>query len=546
MEAVGFVEWLSSLGATLGDLSDSAVLGGLTFRCLRLTDPAVVAGLAKGLPEDTAGVCLFSDEWQDRRAQCEAFVLARLGRFERRVGARACEVREVPRAPAAAFMERYHIQGANTLGVRCFGLYRGDELLGVLSLGRHSRQIAPSRIVLDRLCFQRGVQVVGGASKLLQHAIGWAKGAGYREILSYSDNRWTSGGVYLALGFSLDQSWKPDYSYVKDGQRFSKQSQKKDACGCPGSMTELEWAHARGLVRIYDAGKKRWLLNLWPGEHETRSEKHSKKCAAQHQQGVFKHAHIRGYFPSQKNNASVYFGSSYELRCLFLLEADASVTAFRRCDSFKGAEQWRNPDLLVTFEDGRQEVWEVKPEALLEDEAVHAQVAESLKYAAAQKLAFRVWTEKDSALPGEHAIIAWARKYLETAGLDPSYAEKQKDIRRGIRERYYERHIAHDKVDVYCDFCKVTHTPLRLTYEKNIARNGSYICERYGGHLAGSKPKLALRKTNPHAAEGKKECTQCHGVLSLEEFSGRKASFDGLSAACRSCLAQRKRVARAT
>jgi hypothetical protein len=545
MEAVGFVEWLSSLGATLGDLSDSAVLGGLTFRCLRLTDPAVVAGLAKGLPEDTAGVCLFSDEWQDRRAQCEAFVLARLGRFERRVGARACEVREVPRAPAAAFMERYHIQGANTLGVRCFGLYRGDELLGVLSLGRHSRQIAPSRIVLDRLCFQRGVQVVGGASKLLQHAIGWAKGAGYREILSYSDNRWTSGGVYLALGFSLDQSWKPDYSYVKDGQRFSKQSQKKDACGCPGSMTELEWAHARGLVRIYDAGKKRWLLNLWPGEHETRSEKHSKKCAAQHQQGVFKHAHIRGYFPSQKNNASVYFGSSYELRCLFLLEADASVTAFRRCDSFKGAEQWRNPDLLVTFEDGRQEVWEVKPEALLEDEAVHAQVAESLKYAAAQKLAFRVWTEKDSALPGEHAIIAWARKYLETAGLDPSYAEKQREIRQGIRSGTTSVILPMTR-----SMCTATsarsHTRRCVLRTRRTSRATALTCVSAMAaiSLEASRSWRCGRRTptRRRARRSARSATECSAWRS---FSGRKASFDGLSAACRTCLAQRKRVARA-
>ena len=517
---------------------NSVILAGMPFRYLPLSDTAVVASLAKGLfPE---GICVFSDEWANRREQCQSFILAKLGRFDQRVGARSCVVREVPKQEATAFLDSYHIQGSNHLGIVCFGLYEKEELLGLLSLGRHSRQIAQSRIVLDRLCFRRGVQVIGGASKLLQHAIGWAKQHNYREIVSFSDNRWTDGTIYTSLGFKLDQSWAPDYCYVKDGVRVSKQSQKKDVSGCPEGMTELEWAHAQGLVRVYDAGKKRWVLNLWPGLHEIRTEKNSKKCAEQHRPGVFKHSHIRGHFPSKKNGASIYFGSSYELRCLFLLEADPAVAGFRRCDTFKGAERWRNPDLWVDFVDGRSEVWEVKPEAMLVNAEVQLQVAESLKFATERAVVFRVWTEKDSGLKGEHEIIDWAREYAAKACGDPSYLERQKEGRKRIRERYYERHFTNDKVEVWCEFCQANHTALRKTYEKNIARNGEYVCERYGGHLAGKKPKLALRKTNPYAGDGKKQCSQCKEVLELSQFGMRKASWDGRSVACNGCVSKLK------
>lgn len=541
MDTSDFCSWFSSLGAKVDEGAGTAAVKDVVFRLLRLSEPAVLGSLAEGLSFSEATVVLFSDEWEARTEQCKDFVCARLGLFDRRVGARKCEVRAVTATKAAAFLKANHIQGANTLGVMCFGLYEGGDLLGVLSLGRHSRQIAQNRVVLDRLCFKRGVQVVGGSQRLMRHAIVWAKSQGFDEILSFSDNRWTMGSVYESLGFDLDETSKPDYCYVKDGVRLSKQSQKKDKSGCPESMTELEWAHARGLTRIYDAGKRRWVLNLWPGEHETRIDKRSKECALLHQKGVFKHAHIRGYFPSAKSGTSVYFGSSYELRCVYLLEGDEAVRTYRRCDAFKGPERWRNPDLWVDFVDGRAEVWEIKPKDMLEHEAVKKQIEDTAAFAQSQGVAMRVWTEVDSGFKGDHEIISWARKFLETEGLDPQYAEKQKTIRKAIRERYYERNIASDKVDVWCDYCQETHTALRLTYDKNIERNGKYICERYGGHLAGKRPKDHLKATNPYAEQGMKECSCCHKIVPLTDYGVRKVSWDGLSAKCRPCTLEYKK-----
>jgi hypothetical protein len=518
-------------------------LSGLKVECLDLGEPSVLARLSDGAGYVSDTVYMFSDEWRTRKAQCEAFLAARAGRFERRVGARACRAALVVASAARDFLEQYHVQGTNNLSLVYFGLFLESELVGLLSLGRHSRQIAQNRVVLDRLCFKAGVQVVGGASKLLKLASAWAKDRRYDEIVSFSDNRWTDGGVYRALKFRLDRAHKPDYFYVKDGVRYSKQSQKKAASGCPESLTEAQWAGLNGLTRVYEAGKKRWLLNLNPEEHQTRNELSSAKCAEQHRTGVFKHAHIRGFLTSAKNQTSVYYGSSYELRCLYLLERNSAVKAFKRCDTFEGAEGWRNPDFWVDFVDGRSEIWEVKPQAMLLHPAVKQQLAESLNFATSRGVAFRTWTEKDSGLQDEHKIVSWARTYLADSCGDATARVRHRVQRKQIRDRYYQRHIANDKVRVHCDYCNVEHEALRLTYERNVARNGKYVCERYGGYLAGKKPKP--RAANPYAGQGKKMCSLCGQLLDFECFTVRRASRDGLTASCKTCAARARTSAEA-
>jgi hypothetical protein len=87
---------------------------------------------------------------------------------------------------------------------------------------------------------------------------------GYEKIVSWSDNRWSEGKVYEALGFYLEEELGPDYSYVKDRQRISKQSCQKKHLFKKGAVgdTELEMAKSLGYSRIWDCGKKRWVLDI--------------------------------------------------------------------------------------------------------------------------------------------------------------------------------------------------------------------------------------------------------------------------------------------
>jgi predicted GNAT family N-acyltransferase len=210
---------------------------------------------------------IFEDEWKFRKKQCQSHIKSILGIASKKVFARKCEIKEISREDARLFFESYHIQGSNKLGVVFFGLFYENDLCAVMSLGRHNRQtdVSKKEITLDRLCFKEDYQVVGGASKLFSKCLNWAKSNNYKKIISFSDNRWSLGNVYVKMGFVLEKEYGSDYSYVNTSnprKRISKQSQRKKATACPENLTEHAWALERGLSRIYDCGKKRWVFNI--------------------------------------------------------------------------------------------------------------------------------------------------------------------------------------------------------------------------------------------------------------------------------------------
>ena len=519
-------EWLQSIGIELAidfvDLSDSK-----SFSKFKT-------------PSSGTNIVIFSDEWSSRRKQWEGLLLSKAGCYSKRLSARNCEVKELSKLDSKSFLEEFHIQGSNNLGIVYFGLWHKEELVGVMSLGRHSRQISENKIVLDRLCFRTKTQVIGGAGKLLKKAVDWAKKMDYDEIISFSDNRMSIGKVYESIGFTLEKKHKSDYSYLHTilQKRLSKQSQKKSSSKCPDGMTESEWAFSRGLVRIYDYGKNRWVMNLKPEVRMTWKENISKKCASQHASGDFKHSHIRGYFQSEKNNSPIYFSSSYELRCLFLLESNPSVKSFCRCEVFRGEKSWRNPDLYVELNSGT-EIWEIKPKLWLKHQTVIDQINDSKDFAAKKGLKFKLWTEDDSQLLSDKDIVSWAKKYLAETQGDKTFQEQSKKNANQKSKRYYHTHIANDKITLFCSFCNKEHTPLRLTHDKNIARNGRYICEREGGHITGSRAKPHLQKNNPHVADGKKECVNCLQILEFKLFSPDNSKSDGLCRSCKICRSKK-------
>ena len=474
----------------------------------------------------------FSDEWEDRNQQIMGFLFSKDGKGEK-LNARECIVKEILSLEAKTFLDDNHIQISSNLSLVFFGLFYNSDLVSVMSLGRHSRNISENRIVLDRFCVKRDTLVRGGASKLFVKAIKWAKEKKYDEIISFSDNRFSDGKIYETLGFYMEKEHKSDYFYVdvSSGKRFSKQSQMKSTSKCPEGFTELQWAHKRGLVRFWDKGKKRWVFPI-NESFVSWTKKLSEKCANQNKNGDFKQSHIRGYFKSIKNKKDIYYGSSYELRCLFLLEKDELVFSYERGECFEDSKgKFRNPDLLVVYIDNSKLLIEVKPKSRLEEKDIIDQIIESKQYAKKNNIVFKVWTEDDSGFSNASKIVDWAKIFLAQQG-DPKWLEAKKDSANKRSKKYYHSHIANDKVEVYCEYCKEIHHPLRVTHDRNLSRNSRYICEREGGHIAGSISKQHLKKINPFESDGKKECSTCHAVLNLQSFSCGKNI-------CKSCRAKK-------
>lgn len=207
---------------------------------------------------------IFEDEWRYRRQQVQGYLRSKIGSFDLRVYARTTTVRDVVWSTAKDLCEAWHIQGAPSGQVCAYILEHKGKPVGLMSFSKHHRGSNPGQIVLSRLAFAPGVMVVGGASRLLSHAEKSLQNMGYREIVSWSDNRWSRGNVYQRLGFFRDREYPPDYSYVCGPKRISKQACQKKFLRDRGAVgtTEREMAASLGLKRIWDCGKIRWVKKI--------------------------------------------------------------------------------------------------------------------------------------------------------------------------------------------------------------------------------------------------------------------------------------------
>lgn len=203
---------------------------------------------------------VWEDDWMLRRPVVEDMIRVRLGLSNAgRTYARSCRVDFCRSSDVAGFLDSHHIQGAAE-GSVCSRLINGDDetvAAMVCSLSGDGR-----RMIVDRYA-SRGL-VPGGFSRLLSHSI---RKTHPREVVTFSDNACSDGGLYERTGFRMDGEIAPDYMYVVNGVRRHKFGYRKkrfmtdpDLEYQPG-LTEHDLATLNGLARIYDAGKKRWVLD---------------------------------------------------------------------------------------------------------------------------------------------------------------------------------------------------------------------------------------------------------------------------------------------
>ena len=183
-----------------------------------------------------------------------------------RIFARKTVSAQVEQSTAEAMLDELHIQGA-AKGCTSYGLFQNKELLGVASFSRATSERGnkdPHRWELRRMVFN--CQVIGGASKLLKAFT--REHPEVRSLISYSDNRWFTGGVYNALGFEHTKDCPLDYAYTKGDSIWHKAQFKHSAMKTKPNfvydenLSEIQNCHNNGYFRIWDCGKKKWELTL--------------------------------------------------------------------------------------------------------------------------------------------------------------------------------------------------------------------------------------------------------------------------------------------
>lgn len=206
-------------------------------------------------------ITIFEDEWLESQDKIKNILKAKLGLLPK-IYARKTKLINLDKQVAIKFLNEYHLQGACSF-ILALGLEYEGKIVGCATLSKHHRQ-GRSEAVLSRVCFSE-YAVVGGTSKLLKPLILEAQKLGFSHLISWSDNRWSNGGVYRELKM-IPEKLGPDYSYTKDGsqKRASKQSCQKKHLLKKGAVgnTELEMAKSLGYSRIWDCGKIRWSLDL--------------------------------------------------------------------------------------------------------------------------------------------------------------------------------------------------------------------------------------------------------------------------------------------
>lgn len=202
---------------------------------------------------------VWEDDWLNRKEIIKSIILNKIGKIEKRIWARKCDIIECNNEITANFLNHNHIQGYSKFN-KSVGLYFGEQLVSLMTFGW--RAINGKReYELLRFCNLINHNVVGAASRLFKYFV---KVYGSENIKSYADISMFDGSLYEKLGFNLDKKSDPNYWWVVNGvrkHRFTYNKKKLVAKGYDPLKTEVEIMHELGNYRIWGCGQDRWVYN---------------------------------------------------------------------------------------------------------------------------------------------------------------------------------------------------------------------------------------------------------------------------------------------
>jgi hypothetical protein len=204
---------------------------------------------------------IYEDDWLYKREIIESRILNLLGQSNK-IYARKCELKEVSdNKLIRQFLVENHLQGFVGSKVK-IGLFYDNQLISLMTLGKKRKAMnsksKEGEWELLRFCNQRGLNVVGGASKLFKYFI---RKYQPKEVISYADRSWSQGKLYEKLGFKYINKTQPNYYYIIERLRRHRFNYRKDKLikeGFDKNKTEHEIMLERGLYRIYDSGSLKY------------------------------------------------------------------------------------------------------------------------------------------------------------------------------------------------------------------------------------------------------------------------------------------------
>lgn len=212
--------------------------------------------------------CIHVWDWDDREK-----ILMML-QERKPLYARKLNLQEISQTEANRFLKQFHMQGSSKGQTICLGLYRGDELIEVMTFGK-PRFNKNYEWELIRLCTRPGWFVVGGAERLFKTFLIQNKP---NSVVSYCDWSKFSGEVYTRIGFTLKSPGVPSRHWynTKSGAHvtdnglrmkgFDKLFGKEYGTYGKGTSNE-DLMRQYGFVEIWDAGQAVYVWKVDEAEN---------------------------------------------------------------------------------------------------------------------------------------------------------------------------------------------------------------------------------------------------------------------------------------
>jgi len=206
-------------------------------------------------------ITIFSNFWNTKKDVVKNTIKNKLQMSSESVYARKLEFKKVKSKDTKDFLNNNHIQGYTPASL-CYALFDGDEMQAVMTFSKSRIAIGNKTDQFELVRYASKKRIVGGASKLLSKFLNEYPD---EDVFSYSNNEWSNGALYSALGFELEKDIPVSYWYIHPKEeklmhRFNYSKQKLVAKGYDSNLTEKEICKSIGLLKLWDCGKRKWVL----------------------------------------------------------------------------------------------------------------------------------------------------------------------------------------------------------------------------------------------------------------------------------------------
>ena len=210
---------------------------------------------------------IWEDDWNYKKDIVKSMMCSSIGKYERKIFARKCQILEVPKKEYKKFCEDNHLKGYCPAS-KVIGLYFMEELVSLMSFSKTRKLIESKNTLYDyeliRSCTKLNTVVVGGVSKIIKNFIN----SYGKSLVTYCDISFSpdySKTSYSKCGFKLVSKTDPGYYWVIDGKKSNRLNWTKKkliSLGHDPKETGDSIMNSMGYYKIWDCGNYKFEMIL--------------------------------------------------------------------------------------------------------------------------------------------------------------------------------------------------------------------------------------------------------------------------------------------